>query len=77
MTDSLKSTLKHGLEMLGVCILVWGIDFFLKDVVPQLPQTLVLTILAPILASVAKNLRSNPKIPIPDWVNQPVGRARQ
>lgn len=76
MSETLKKTLKHGLEALGVCILVWVIDFFLRDVAPQLPQTLVLTVLVPLLSALSKNLRENPKVPIKDWVNEPIGRSK-
>lgn len=68
MNSPIKQTMMHGLEVLGVCIIVWILDFFIQQVAPQLPQTAVLTVLIPILAAVAKNLRANPKIPINDYV---------
>jgi hypothetical protein len=68
MNSPIKQTIIHGLEVLGVCILVWAIDFFVIQVAPQLPQTAVLGILIPTLASVAKWLRANPNIPVNDYV---------
>ena len=68
MNSPLKQTLLHGLETLGVCVLVWVLDFFVKQVAPQLPQTGVLVTLVPIIAALAKYVRANPNIPVNDYV---------
>ena len=77
MNSSLKSTILHGLEVLGALILAFVIDFFLQQIAPQLPQTQTLVIATTLLTALAKWIRSNPNIPVPDYVNEPVGRARK
>lgn len=77
MSDALKSSIKHGLEGLGVLILIYVIDYFLGQIAPQLPQSSVLVVLVPVLGGFLKWLRANPNIKIPDYVNEPVGRGRR
>ena len=77
MSDALKSSVKHGLEGLVALVLIFAVDYFLSQIVPQLPQTPVLLVLVPMLGGLLKYLRANPNIKIPDYVNEPVGRARR
>ena len=76
ISETLRKSIKHGLELLGVLIVTFVIDYYLGTIAPQLPQTPTFAIIAALLGSLLKWLRANPKIPIKDYVNEPIGRTR-
>lgn len=70
MSDTLKKSIKHGLEALGVLIATFVIDYFISQIAPELPQTPVLGTVLLILSGVLKWLRESPAVPIKDYVNE-------
>ena len=79
MTEPLKKTIMHGLELLGVVAGGFILEFLLNEIVPQLPQTSTVMIIATLLGAVLKYMRANPNIRLPDYVNgdgeAPLGRV--
>lgn len=66
----IKSTVIHAAEALGVLALSFGLDTFVNQIAPSLPQSATLATLVVALSAVAKYLRANPKITmVKDYVN--------
>ena len=71
MSDTLKKTVYHGLETLGVLVATFVLSFVVEEVIPQFPDVPAFAIIGTLCSALVKYLRANPNINFPDYVNNP------